>query len=131
MFVLIALFSLNYLQLVPTALQMALQFSYPSPVLEVVLFSSHNPMRSQARDWKFLGALLINTDQKYNLPVWSFFFPLEQFLKATHSSAVYLLSKRVFFLLSISFLLISLLPSLYFSSVSFIFFWFALFMFEK
>lgn len=57
----------------PTALQLALQFSHPSPVFWVILFTLYSAMRSQAHDWKFLGALLINTHQKYHLPVWSFF----------------------------------------------------------
>lgn len=87
-------------------------------------------MRSQAHDWEFLGALLINKDQKDNLPVWSF-FSLEQSLKVAHSSAVHPLPKRVFFLFSIPLLLVSFLPSLYFSPMSSIFFCFALFMFEK
>ena len=85
-------------------------------------------MRSQAHDCKFLGALLISTDQEDNLLVWS---SLGQFLKVARSSAAHSLSKCVVILYSIDILVVSFLPSLYFSPMSFIFFWFALFIFEK
>lgn len=83
-----------------------------SCVLSDFFFTSYSAMRSQAHDWKFLGFLLINTDQKDNLPVWSFFiFFLEQFLKVACSSDVHPLSKCVFFWsLFLSYVFLLLLP---------------------